>query len=402
MSPYVSYAVIIFILCSLVYAQVYRASSTTKRINLSSSNEIRNLLDPPTPLAEQLTARATSNARLMRAFSIHSTFVHGDIDTHTTFTKAAVELISRHRLPWTLFADIASNVVDAHLHRLSSVAFDTFISRITLHVVIVGLLQLEPSFYKIDPDDLDVVAGNINRLWTMSKTTTEIPSHMLAEVNVRLHRWLPTYSNPIEFVIPVYETLWRVIAVTVALNHNRSDVRAVFAAFLSQPDSRRYHYIPDGDPSVEVVMQEVLRLYPPTRRISRTYTASDFNLKYLPSFLAQCMTRTITQVADIEALQRDSVWGVDVNDYDPMRHLPQRCGEAQRRTLLAFGAGKLTCVAKTWAPHAAAVIVATILDRVGDGDKTEFEVVAGGGIGGRSGWDGWRIQRVGRGEEIVG
>ena len=136
-------------------------------------------------------------------------------------------------------------------------------------------------------------------------------------------------------------------------------------------------------------MQEVLRLYPPTRRISRVVPVSSFPI--LSVLFPRLFIRNLTIAADIEALQRDSVWGNSRGEFDPARHQPQRCTEQQSDTLLAFGAGKLTCVAKNWAPQAAAVITAALLNPVGVGK--DLVVEAGSAIGGREGWEGWSVRK---------
>ena len=141
--------------------------------------------------------------------------------------------------------------------------------------------------------------------------------------------------------------------------------------------------------SADNFMQEVLRLYPPTRRISRVVSISSFPI--LSALFPRFFTRSVTIAADIEALQRDSIWGNSRGEFDPVRHQPQLCTEQQSNTLLAFGAGKLACVAKNWAPQAAAIITAAFLDQVGHGKGLAVE--AGRAIGGRGGWEGWSIRK---------
>jgi hypothetical protein len=57
---------------------------------------------------------------------------------------------------------------------------------------------------------------------------------------------------------------------------------------------------------------------------------------------------------------------------------------------MAFGFGRLGCVAKEWAPMAAGLIVAAVLGEV---DEEVYEIITGPNMGGRVGWDGWFVRR---------
>ncbi|KAI0933430.1 hypothetical protein AcV5_005577 [Taiwanofungus camphoratus] len=396
---YVIYASI-FNSMLLIYMIIRNQSSTRKEASsqVTTLNDIRTLLSPETHLSCQLLSRAIPNARLKRAFRIdNSTFVSPDIAVHDNFTKVAKSLISSPgTFSWAHFADNADDSVRAYLHRhLSSerateCTFERFIRVLTLHVVIIGLFRADVGTSEQDFLDVDFVARGINDLWAISKTSSTPPGALLEKINIRLRRWVRTYSNPVEFIIPAYETMWRVVAVTVALKHSDHEARRAFHLFLQQPDSDQFRRFLGEDPSVEAIIQEVLRLYPPTRHISRAVAPTSF--QFLPSWVTRLLFQDVIKVADIETLQRADVWGPTAQDFDPMRHHPARCTDEQRRTLLMFGYGKLTCVAKSWAPRAAAIIVAAVLEQVGT--TSAFHIIEGPKLGGRGGWDGWIVTRV--------
>ncbi|KZT11154.1 uncharacterized protein LAESUDRAFT_642033, partial [Laetiporus sulphureus 93-53] len=394
MHLYASYAssFLFALLCVLISTCIRHLRRTMQARRLTTYEDIRALLDPPLSLTEQLCSRAIPNARLKRAFQIYSTFVRGDIAAHSSFTRDAARFISARNIPWARFADVANDAVALYLPRSAdTIMFDTFISRVTIHVVLVGILGADSEHVGIDPLDVDVVTSGINDLWVKSKASAPLPPNLLEDVNSRLRRWLPALANPLEFVIPAYETIWRVVATAVALNHDNEETRNSFLLFLQEPDADQFRRFTGESASVEATIQEVLRLYPPTRRISRAVTIYPF--PFLPYLISKYLSREIIVAADIEALQRSAVWGHLAMQYDPLRHHPQRCNDAQRQTLLAFGAGKLTCVAKNWAPQAAALIVAAVFDRVGV-DKA-FKIEAGREIlGGREGWEGWIVKRI--------
>jgi cytochrome P450 len=95
-------------------------------------------------------------------------------------------------------------------------------------------------------------------------------------------------------------------------------------------------------------------------------------------------------MADIEEILREpSIWNDDAHMFKPERHRtasPDMKG-AQK---LIFGHGPLRCVAALWAPDAAAIISATIMEEC---EKSGWIVVKGDKIGGRTGWEGWRLIR---------
>ena len=96
------------------------------------------------------------------------------------------------------------------------------------------------------------------------------------------------------------------------------------------------------------------------------------------------------ECADIGTLLRSNVWGPDANNYDPSRHHSSRLNPEQEATRsLVFGYGRNRCIAGSWAPMAAGVIVGAVFDRIQC--RKDCELVAGPRIGGRDGWNGWLI-----------
>ncbi|EKM56105.1 uncharacterized protein PHACADRAFT_257177 [Phanerochaete carnosa HHB-10118-sp] len=251
--------------------------------------------------------------------------------------------------------------------------YDTFMQNVSLLSILAGLFEV--SFEDVTIADLSIVARGINDLWKLSKTTDTLPPHMLSDINTRLRAWIPAQPNPVDFIIPAFETMWRVVAITVAYTHADPLARTVLHIFLTDPTAAAFTRSDSDTPSVEALITETIRLHPPTRRISRHVTAGS----------------TQVAVADIGALHRDKgIWGADADVYNATRH--QHRTPEQAQALLGFGAGTLKCVASRWAPHAAGIIVATIADRIADG----IEIVEGKGIGtgGRDGWEGWSVECV--------
>lgn len=354
----------------------------------AKAEDICQLLSPAQSLSHQLRARAIPNARLARAFEITNTFVSEDADVHKEFVRQARSLLSTVSRPNGLvcFAEQSALAVDTYLSdatpRLCA-EYEPFVQYVTLATILTTLFGVAEL-----PSSVDVltVTRGINDLWRLSKTGRVTPAHMLDEINVRLRDWIPQHQNPLDFILPTFETMWRVVAITVAYTYNDTDARDAFAQFLANPTREQFEHFPEGAPSVDAIIAEAMRLHPPTRRIHRASVStsnSTFSLHRIfprsPRF----------EIADIGALHKDEdVWGADAGDFRPLRHHPESLTEEQKRALMPFGYGRLKCVASSWAPQGAALIVSTVLSRLGE----MMEVKAGQTIGGREGWDGWRIE----------
>lgn len=114
-----------------------------------------------------------------------------------------------------------------------------------MHVILVGLLSDFVDESAISVVDIDLVTLGINDLWTLSKSSTYRPD-LLEAVNARLRLWLPTYANPLEIIIPTYETMWRVVAVAVALAHDNLHALPVFTQLMEQPTHEQYRQVIDN------------------------------------------------------------------------------------------------------------------------------------------------------------
>ncbi|KAJ7932712.1 hypothetical protein B0H13DRAFT_1954353 [Mycena leptocephala] len=316
---------------------------------------IRGLLDPPTPSMDTLLrSRASPNARLFQTFHLSNTFVSPDRAIRADFLRRSRHLLHVAERDWERFTGVAQQAVELTLPDLPT-PFHTFI--------------------RSKPE--------------------KIPSHLLEMLNDHLRRLIPdqaAYPNPLDFVIPTWEALWRVVAATLAHVHQDAAACRAFQDLNDNPDPKQFHEpkLEGTAPSVENYISESLRLHPPVRRITRHVFKESLLTTFLPRFLvAKLPSRIDTHIADIESAQRSTIWDSDSppEAYDAARFLrePKACN------LLAFGAGPLKCAAMNWAPMAAAVIAGAVLNRV---DGVTHYIVRGPRVGGREGWDGWMVRKV--------
>jgi hypothetical protein len=285
----------------------------------------------------------------------------------------------------------------------STIAFDRFVQIVVLRSILVGLLDVGKDVDQFDFSTLGLVAASINELWTISKSGATLPPHLSAQLHDHLRSLIPTsagFENSIDFVVPTWETMWRVCATTIARAQESAEYSSFCHEFLQADSLTSQHFTAVGGLgfSMRNFVDEVMRLHPPVKRISRlrdnqspcstSFSGMTDRLRTWIYGKDRPANVPIRVSADVEAvLQAPSIWNHDARMFNPLRHQstnPQM-EEAQK---LVFGYGPLRCVAASWAPDATAVMSATILE----GCKISgWEVVRGEKIGGRTGWDGWSV-----------
>ena len=168
-------------------------------------------------------------------------------------------------------------------------------------------------------------------------------------------------DNPLNLILPAYETLWRVVLrgfLEVVFRGAEAGPgwRQLLVAYLANPTSATFKRT-NGLTGIAVafIVQETLRLYPPTRRIYRHVRHA--NNADPPKLLA----------ADIEFLHRDpKIWGKDSRVFNPSRwkKVSKKCQE----TYMPFGWGLNSCPAKhDFGPRMIGLAVAALVDKFEDG-----------------------------------
>ncbi|KDQ59798.1 hypothetical protein JAAARDRAFT_127208 [Jaapia argillacea MUCL 33604] len=402
---------ILVILCLLIWLRLPGARNTAKGdppTTVTALNEIREILAPSkraVSLSVLLQSRAIPNQRLRRAFHINNTFVSADPHVHSRFVADARRLLSEFssresERRWSEFREVTSHLVNSYL-RGPTIPYDVFAQTITFGVIVVTLLDAEVS--ELEFESVAIVTKAINDLWCLSKTAAEgdVTHTLLLDINTHLHRWIPKYDNPLEFILPAFETLWRVVAAALPHVYADPDITGrAFADFFDNPVEAQFECFLNDRPSVRAVMQETLRLYPPTKRIKRSIKRFALT-PIVPTFVRNTFPNFFdkTVVADVESLQRSDVWDAS-HTFDPMRHSEGRVTAESQRTLLGFGYGRLACIGRTWAPRAAALIVAAILEGLDSVNGERYVLIRGDEMGGREGWKGWEFRLVAKDEGV--
>ncbi|OAX35862.1 hypothetical protein K503DRAFT_342803 [Rhizopogon vinicolor AM-OR11-026] len=204
-------------------AAILATSLLTPRTRVHTSvQSIQELLGPhDLPLSALLRARAKPNHRLVKALGISSTFVTDDPHVHESFTHEAKHLIAvvsakDHGDGWMGFVDMVDICVNRYLNS-ESLDYATFVQSATLSIVLTGLLGAD--IEDLDLADVEFVTKAINDRWAQSKANDALPTEVLDQINSHITRWVPDRVNPLNLIIPAYETMWRVVAIAVVYSN---------------------------------------------------------------------------------------------------------------------------------------------------------------------------------------
>ncbi|KAL8649525.1 MAG: hypothetical protein Q9210_004344 [Variospora velana] len=313
-------------------------------------------------------SRAIPNQRLVRAFQIDNGFTTNDHDYGRLFRRTAdKKLRDINRGGWSEVGKVAEGFASTYFERFKSQTR----GHLDLIVQIVALKTVLLVFFDVNQDAMtdEVViriSKNINLLWIQSKSQTgnqsnnfEILQNDLKHLGLE---WTTSKENPLNMLLPVYETLWRVVArclIEVVFRPSADpEWLLLLETFRADPSSENFSKSqpPEQDKvSVSFLVKEALRLYPPTRRIYRhVHLAS----KKAPELLA----------VDIEACHRlPQVWGENSHRYRPARW--NSVDENMRRAFMPFGGSPWICPANSnFGPMMIGVLVATFASNISAGE----------------------------------
>ncbi|OXV10700.1 hypothetical protein Egran_01539 [Elaphomyces granulatus] len=299
-----------------------------------------------------LLARALPNQRLRIAFGINNVFTSNDESYVKDFVKKAKDSIKVTPDEWSYLSDHARNVVKTYLMGSDNspvvrIKLTSLIQVLSMRLaiwVLFGRAKDGPT-YRVQDRDLVSLAEAINQRWLASKGN-EIPrfeeDHDLqAGLSAVFpdHNILDPEGNPLNLVMPAFETLWRAalrmfIEVRFITGRRSPEWHQALAEFARKPTKEQFTLQgAEGGISAEFLVSEALRLYPPTRRIHRAF-------KWAGS------DSTVTIAADIEASHSmASIWGPDATTFNPRRW--GSISAEQRNAYFPFGSRPFLCPASS-------------------------------------------------------
>ncbi|KAL1799446.1 hypothetical protein ACET3X_003483 [Alternaria dauci] len=302
------------------------------------------------------SARAEPNGRLKQVFGIDNGFTNPNPASQKPFIRKAENLMLRamnmkssdsmEDEDWSSLRSQAINFFEEYMNRKSDETVN--LAELTQYIVLRQSLcyLFEGAAYALRNedvfDDITFIGRRINELWIESKTTSTISADELTwEKETDLHNALRRVtmppmsgsfygqfpiveqvdpetpaSNPMNLLLPAYETMWRIVLrCFLEVKHRGAHQGSVWTTVLLQyledlkdakvikPTAAFHRFTENGTNKVRPVeiVKEALRLYPPTRRVHRMFDGE-------------------AQSADIEGCQRSGLLG----DTDPLIFIPER------------------------------------------------------------------------------
>ncbi|CAI7622339.1 unnamed protein product [Penicillium bialowiezense] len=349
-------------------------------------------------------SRAVTNRRLEIAFGIDNSFTRPSSAGAASFVRTARGLINLPSTDWLAVSYFAKLITKSWCTRgLPSLdrgvqgrpeAQEDFASPINVASMVQVLTLRVALLVMFDKDkqetirDLSILnlAQSINRIWIASKNKeeSEIPSFeedaplQQAVVEIFGAPCDQLNDNPMNLIVPSFETMWRVVLravleigfvrgkdhpewkeamVSFAMNTNKDQFERHSSATCNRGSSlQKANQLSSEDsnnvknsPSAEHLVMECLRLYVPTRRIHRAYRCNESPGPHN------------IHSADIEGchLRRD-IWGDDANSFNPDRWLSLT--PLQKQAFMPFGSAPFECPAKpTFGPRMIGLLAGAVL-----------------------------------------
>lgn len=295
----------------------------------------------------KISARAEPNARLKTTFGIENAFTTFDGDRSRNFIREArtklKQAVGIANLPYLIDADADwQPLIDSirktitreldHLNR-DPIVLAEFIQFVTFKVSLKYLFYLKEEDLS-NSGPIKSIASEVNCLWLHSKAEEEKPvwedqiflHNNLRAMIPRANPMLPN-ENPMNWILPAYETMWRAVFRGVLEINFRNAPRAyqwkhTLVRFLEHPTRTAWKQpvAPYALTPLDLV-KEILRLYPPTRRIYRKFPDAPDPMQ-----------------ADIEKCHRSSLLAPHYPDrFCPERWLEiKRCAEEEGIDLKKF------------------------------------------------------------------
>ncbi|TQS34609.1 hypothetical protein Golomagni_05002 [Golovinomyces magnicellulatus] len=312
-----------------------------------------------------LDMRAGPNQRLRSVFGIHNAFTNTDpIEYQMIMAPIRGKLKQIRSSDWSEPLNFLHKSIQKQMFRISyrrPLNLSSMVRKLTFRLTLYMFFSREI----LNPSDqaIESITASINSLWIDSKNLEDdsISEKIEAEKKdllLQLGRILNMdvkegKKNPLNIIIPAYETLWRVVLRCFleirfrASAEQRHNYRDTAIKFFREPNSTSFKVENNDSPSFAAIVKEALRLYPPTKRIYRLVDGETVQI-------------------EVEKIQRDpTTWGLDSTEFKPSRW---KSIEINQTNYLPFGAGKFQCPAQQEvAPMMIAVLISVLVNQIEKG-----------------------------------
>ena len=346
------------------------------KANCRKTDEDTDLI--PTNVMQPLKGRAIPNSRLKVCFGVDNAFTTADDARYKHFVREASSLLIDFNAKWYTAGEHASSFIRARLgDTIESVMLIPLVQALTLRLSLQAVHGVDIS--AVDNTKVAFIAEEINRIWISSKKDAKQPWKDQTKLHEALDDIIPEMDcrvpeqNPLNLILPSYETLWRVVLRCfmevvfrrrMDAEENDKDVgdhnakwRTQLHKFLASPSAANLKDPGDDGVAVVHIVKEALRLYPPTRRVYREV-----------HFQAHMYSELIA--ADLETCQRNYVNKLEGSEAAGSAFNPGlwvKHGERMESGFMPFGKRPFLCPAQaTFAYHAIAILVAALSQEVGN------------------------------------
>ncbi|KAL2057372.1 hypothetical protein ABVK25_002425 [Lepraria finkii] len=224
------------------------------------------------------------NQRLVRTFGIDNVFTNINENYRKDFRSHAKGKITLDDGRWRTITDLAKQLVGTAIPQpasdVANMRLDSLGQSVLLKISLHVLFDRDP--LQLDDELMMEIARSINFLWTESKSTdysSDANRERLRNALGYIREYvLPNArQNPLNLVLLAYEKLWRValfcfIEVTFRQGA-KAEWKQVLSDFLADPTKVRFEERGPGSSVVSAadIVNEVLRPYPPTKRVYRKF-----------------------------------------------------------------------------------------------------------------------------------
>ncbi|CAF0998699.1 unnamed protein product [Didymodactylos carnosus] len=336
-----------------------RLSARTSHISITDASTARKILKSPS-----VYQRHPNNKWMVTKLGICNGFVIEDIDYQKRFTATVHSCLLRNNTKYKYLLKVVNDIITEEVVELEELILSRWIQKVTLYSFSKTFLNLNPSV-KL----LNELPTLINEIWLKQKTggdtqtlsndlfrllENEIPSQVLNNnendnwtkiqnvmVSVRkttadklnVKNFDNLFNNVLNIVIPGYESMWSLIFYTML-------------ELLRRPallEELRDGLLDDNNRLLRSIIQETLRLYPPSRSIHRTRATDNAQV-----------------VIDINKIHRNTVvWGIDSHLFNPNRF--RKLTDSQSDAYLPFS---ITCPSRqSYTYRFSGAIISQIIDK---------------------------------------
>ncbi|CAD6453878.1 a224b17d-638c-43d7-8bf8-bc86673d8751 [Sclerotinia trifoliorum] len=314
-----------------------------------------------------LQSRAPPNQRLVSVFFISNAFTTTDKVVYNSSVAEAKDLLKTSNDDSLGLADDtlrlareislpASSTEPIHLNSLIQLVCFRFV-----------LLKFFPSTTVVPCSNSSIlrITGLINALWISSKCScssgrshVSMQDSLQHEIDSLFPRLEKENKNPLNIILPAYETLWRVVlrcfleVSFLSPSEVTTQWKKIIHEFLRNISQENFSER-KGRCSAQDIVFESLRLYPPTKRIYRQNQRDGW-----------------IAAIDIEYLQRtEEIWGTDGSEFRPERwsELESSGDKAYKEAWMPFGKVSFQCPASKVAPMMIAMLVGCLVETFGNG-----------------------------------